>query len=140
MFKPVFIVDDRVSFGFLSLNPNAIHLLEQNLDEVDWYYLSGNPNAIHILEKNLDKVNWYSLSENPNAIHILEQNLDRVDWDGLSTNPNAIHLLCKLNTEQMRLNCRSFAEELSKYVFHPVRLSRLSQCYNIDLTEYFELM
>ena len=98
MFKPVFILDDRIDFDCLSYNLN------------------------------------------PTAIDILEQNLDKVCFYGLYLNPNAIHLLAKLNTEQMRLNCRSFAEELTKYVFHPVRLSRLSQYYNIDITEYFELM
>ena len=110
------------------------------MDKIDWQWLSLNPNAIHLLEQNIDKVNWCELSRNPNAIHLLEQNLDKVDWDYLSQNPNAIHLLFKLNTDQMRLNCKPFAEELTKYVFHPLRLSRLSQCFNIDLTEYFELM
>jgi hypothetical protein len=37
-----------------------------------YLYLSANPNAIPILEKNLDKVNWSSLSRNPNAIPILK--------------------------------------------------------------------
>jgi len=41
--------------------------------------LSANPNAIHILEKNMDKINWQQLSANPNAIHILEKNMDKVD-------------------------------------------------------------
>jgi hypothetical protein len=45
---------------------------------LDWKMLSRNPNAISILEKNLDKVNWEILSSNPNAIHILEKNLDKV--------------------------------------------------------------
>ena len=27
-------------------------------DKLDWFELSGNPNAIHLLEKNLDKVIW----------------------------------------------------------------------------------
>jgi hypothetical protein len=27
--------------------------------------LSGNPNAIYILEQNLDKVDWNSIWENP---------------------------------------------------------------------------
>ena len=33
--------------------------------------MSGNPNAVHILEKNLDCVEWYYLSNNPNAIHLI---------------------------------------------------------------------
>ncbi len=37
------------------------------LDKVDWHYLSSNPNAISILEKNLNKVNWNYLSQNPNG-------------------------------------------------------------------------
>jgi hypothetical protein len=74
-------------------NPNAIHLLEQNPDEIEWDLLSGNPNVIHLLEQNPDKINWCCLSSNPNAIHLLEQNPDKIDWYWLSTNPNAIHLL-----------------------------------------------
>jgi len=78
-------------------NPNAIRLLEKNLDKVNvcWSKISANPNAIRILEKNLDKVVWCELSANPNAIGILEKNLDKVDWTYLSTNPNAIPILEK---------------------------------------------
>ena len=44
----------------MSANPNAIHLLEQNLDKVDWEKISQNPNYIHLLfsldyEKNKRK-------------------------------------------------------------------------------------
>jgi hypothetical protein len=84
---------DKINWEMLSMNPNAIPILEKNLDKINWNYLSMNPNAIHILEKNLDKINWWNLSINPNAIHLLEQNPDKIDWWNLSTNPNAIHLL-----------------------------------------------
>ena len=40
-------------------------------DELEWYYLSSNPNALHLLEQNPDKINWNYLSRNPNAIHLL---------------------------------------------------------------------
>jgi DNA-directed RNA polymerase delta subunit len=33
-------------------------------DDIDWYWLSSNPNAISLIEKNLDKVNWSRLSLN----------------------------------------------------------------------------
>jgi len=63
----------------LSSNPNAIALLEQNLDKINWYELSQNPNAMGILEKNLDKINWIYLSGNPNAMELLEANHDKID-------------------------------------------------------------
>ena len=52
--------------------------------------LSWNTAAIHILEANLDKVNWDRLSYLPEAIHILEANLDKVNWKGLSKNEAAM--------------------------------------------------
>jgi hypothetical protein len=101
---------DKLDCFFLSENPNAIDLLENNLNEVDWGWLSSNPNAIHILENNLDKVDWELLSDNPsaNAINLLKERIkyenlledddlddNMVDWKYLSTNPNAINLLKK---------------------------------------------
>ena len=71
---------DKLDWNNLSLNPNAIDLLEKNFDKINWYMLSANPNAIHLLEQNQDKINWSSLSFNPNAIHLLEQNIDKIDW------------------------------------------------------------
>ena len=41
------------------------------MDKVDWTSLCLNPNSIHILENNLDKVCWSYLLTNPNAIHLL---------------------------------------------------------------------
>jgi hypothetical protein len=37
--------------GWFIVNPNAIHLLEANPEEIDWGHLSANPNAIHLLEE-----------------------------------------------------------------------------------------
>ena len=78
--KPIYIYKhlDKVSWKWLSGNPNVIHLLEEHLDKVDWIGLSENPNAIHILEQHLDKVK-YTLSMNPNAIHLLEKHLDYLE-------------------------------------------------------------
>jgi hypothetical protein len=58
------------------------------IGKVNWQGLSRNPNAIQLLEKNLDKVIRWALSGNPNAIQLLEKNLDKVDWWALSFNPN----------------------------------------------------
>ncbi len=51
----------------------AIHLLEQNIDKIDWCNLSLNPSAIHLLEQNKEKIDWAILSKNP---AIFELNYD----------------------------------------------------------------
>jgi hypothetical protein len=143
LFKPLYTDNEnshKISWSLLSLNPNAIPILETNLDKINWLYLSRNPNAIPILENNLDKVIWYSLSENPNAIHLLENNLDKVDWESLSRNPNAIHLLFKYDYETMKQNNKDFCQELVQKVFNPDRLLRLCEIFNIDLLDYTDIL
>ena len=44
-----------------------------NPDKINWGVLSENLNAIPMLEKNPDKINWCYLSRNPNAISLLEK-------------------------------------------------------------------
>ena len=36
-------LDNKIYCDSLSKNPNAIDLLKNNQDEIDWYYLSSNP-------------------------------------------------------------------------------------------------
>ena len=76
----------------------TIELLKNNIDKIDWYCLSRNPNAIDLLEKELEdnpeskKIDWDHLSRNPNAIHILEKELkdnpnsNKIHWGNLSLN------------------------------------------------------
>ena len=76
---------DREVRGFPAINkqrlsenksPDAISLLENRLDMIDWDHLSRNPNAIHLLERNPDEIDWEILSENPN---IFENDLMTMD-------------------------------------------------------------
>ena len=91
---------DKIDWGVLSLNPNAIHLLEQNIDKINWHSLSLNPNAIYLLEQNMDKIDWLYLSFNPNAIYLLEKNIDKIDWYNLSANPN----IFEIDKNQLKLD------------------------------------
>ena len=77
-----------VSWPMLSLNPEAMYLLENNIDKIDWYYLSRNPAAIPLLETHRHNIDWNGLSKNPNpnAIHLLEQH-------NLNTAINDMHQL-----------------------------------------------
>ena len=43
-----------------------------DIHKLDWHLLSLNPNAIDLLEQNQNKINWNNFSSNPNAIHLLE--------------------------------------------------------------------
>ena len=47
-------------------NTGTTHIMKLRewiiFDELNWYQLSKNPNAIQLLEKNLDKVHWTLLS------------------------------------------------------------------------------
>jgi hypothetical protein len=110
---------DKIDWDELSANPNAIHLVEQNMDKVDWWALSMNPNAIHLLEQNMDKVDWWTLSMNPNAIHLLEQNMYKICWSGLSANPNIFE---RDYMKMAEMRTRIILEELMKSALHPRRI------------------
>jgi hypothetical protein len=67
-----------------------------------WQCLSINPNAVDLLKENSDKIDWMNLSKNPGAITIitdklLEQTLklgkrkNCISWNKLSLNSNAVH-------------------------------------------------
>ena len=89
------IPECSICFKALSLNPRAIHLLEQNKDKISWELLSSNPEAISILEDNIVNIDWSVLSSNPAAIQLLEKNPGRIDWYRLSSNVAAFHILEK---------------------------------------------
>ena len=92
---------NTLHYIMLSLNPNAIHLLERNPDKIDWEELSGNPAAIHLLERNPDKIDWNRLSQNPAAIHLLERNPDKIDWWLLCKNPSIFKLKTDIKLKQL---------------------------------------
>ena len=139
----------------LSQNPNAIELLEANMDKINWYHLSANSSAIHLLEANPNKINWTQLSANPNAIHLLEANPDKINWKYLSDNLNAIHLLeankHKIDHNKLFFNPSIFIldyalmkelttelhDELMAYVYHPERVAKWLDNYGHE-REYLE--
>jgi hypothetical protein len=51
------------------INSLIYYVSGRKMYNVRWEYLSANPNAIDILEKNLDKVDWYNLSINNNDLN-----------------------------------------------------------------------
>jgi len=118
---------------YLSSNPYAVHILEDNYHKINWKCLSCNVNAIHLLEEHIDydaeqewindnwgrmgprgepdysyNLSWDSLSNNYNAKKLLENNLAKVNWDYLSFQSDAISILennlDKINWEMLQYN------------------------------------
>ena len=101
---------------------NCYKLLDWvDLNKLDWERLSLNENAIHLLEQNPDKINWDILSINPNAIHLLEQNQDKIDWSELSINPSIFIYDYVALKNRMK---NTIAEDLMKNRFHPKNMSK----------------
>ena len=118
---------NKLHWDGLSRNPNAISLLEENLDELYdencFRNLSENPNAISLLEKNPDIICWAWLSSNSNAIPLLEKNLNKLHedcWESLSKNPSIFELDYKKMKKQM---VEIYLEELMMVALHPTRIS-----------------
>lgn len=91
----------------LSRNPFAVDMLERHIDKISWNDFVNNPNAIHVVEKNLDlcfkSLNWrgrYDLLRHPNFIYIIEKNQDKIINEmifhdclpSLAQNPNPIYI------------------------------------------------
>ena len=74
----------------------------------------------------------------PDIEKSLEDNPDKIHWFSLSQNPNVLYMLTRLDTNKMRDNCKAFAEELAIYVFHPERLNRIAEAYDISAYDYLE--
>ena len=84
--------------------------------------LSRNPNAIHLLENNLEKINWGELSRNPNAMHLLEKNQERINWNLLSRNQSIFKKIINYPYFTERMN--KIKEELIRKCMHPSRLEK----------------
>jgi hypothetical protein len=85
---------DKIYWSSLSSVSSAIDFLKENQDKINWICFSENthPDAIRMIEQNLDKICFERLSVNPNAVHILmdyyKHNPDKINFKLLSQNPN----------------------------------------------------
>ena len=70
----------------------------------------------------------------------IPKNPDKINWDGLSQNPNALHLLFDYDYEQMKENTKTLFCDLTEYVFHPIRLQRISETYGFSMEEYLDII
>jgi len=116
---------DKIDWMTLSSNPYAIDVLRQNPDKIDYWGLSWNPYAIDLIEAYMARkdivpvVSWLGLSQNRNAIHILEKNKNKIDWRLFSLNPSIFQPNYKrLTVERMNV----LREDLMQKTLHPSKI------------------
>jgi hypothetical protein len=104
----------QLSKHLLSTNKNAINILNQDPDIINWEYISQNTNAIHMIEDRLkyesnidideyinlqdNKICWKQLSNNINAIRLLKTKIkmkERLILKIKITENNTIEEVCK---------------------------------------------
>ena len=115
------------------VSPNAIDLLRDNPDKIDWYWLSSNksPNAIDLLRDNPEKINWDWLSANksPNAIELLRANPDKIYWINLSKHP----AIFKLDYQKLKENKRELNQTIIAEAWCPRRVAKwIEQGFDLE--------
>ena len=110
---------DKIDWDILSSNPYAISLLEKNNSQINYWYLSANRAAIHLIEERLEWANWICLSKNPNAIHILKRNQEKIEWCTFSENV----AIFEPDYKEMSLRRSNILrEDLMKKALHPIKI------------------
>ena len=132
---------DKIHWPCLCHNksPEAIALLQENIDKICWRRLADNPSAIPILEKHLDMLflddvsfRYLCINPNPDVIplieKILEQAPEKIDWAYLARNPNAMPII-KKNLDKIFDNQYTFQNFLRDNT-HPEAIRIIEQ--NLD--------
>ena len=114
MYKLCSWVDaDKINWKQLSSNPNAIQLLEQNIEKVDVETLLYNRNIdiMHILKLKYKTHDKYPISrmghmESVDAVKILSANVNKILWEAFASNSLdcAIDLMEK-HTDKINWGC-----------------------------------
>jgi hypothetical protein len=129
------IDEKKLDWFMLSLNPNAIHMIEKKLEEksivLSWNELHDiiSSNDKPELQREIHykhKICWNNIYKNPNAIHLIENHLKIfrtvIDEDmyeeytqALLQNPGAIHIIEKLGIDFTNEDTRDFLSRNPNY-------------------------
>jgi len=135
---------DDTCYQMLLFNINGIDILERKLEKestipttFNWSNLSLNPNAIELLEKYPEKINLYNLCTNPNGINILERNKeiinkDKIAYKYLSKNPN----IFIYDYDRMRTNMKEISEKLLEKYLSPKNILCFTKFYDKEYQKY----
>jgi len=92
-----------IKWDYLSLNENAVHILEKYTHKINFENLSLNRNAMHLIQKYIYKIDMRKLSANESAIEFFKKNPKNIVWEIFSSNRKGIPLF-KENAEKVHWN------------------------------------
>ena len=133
----------------LSSNPEAIEILEENINKIDWYYILKNPAALHLIKGNEDKIqNIETFFENSNSEiveYLYEIFGNTIDWkrtksiNKLIENPAAIKII-EANIEKInpKILCYNPAAIHLINLADETKLSMLGLCENYEAINIIE--
>lgn len=141
-------------WDYLCLNESALHIVEKNINKLNslgWIYLCQNEKVntkkrdelliknIHLFENTLVKKTLNRSEYMFDWILLNKEKFSQNDWKTILTyQPYAIALAAKLDGDAMEKVIRDFSEELTIYVFNPVRIKRMAKGYGMSVAEYME--
>lgn len=95
-----------LEWSWLSRNPAAVHILEQNVSKKDWKGISKDEAAIHFMEMNMEQSTRRipprsrTSSSSSKTSHtqstesqMAEQNTDKANWSWVLRNPSDFKIL-----------------------------------------------
>ena len=87
---------------------------------------------LEMSDKSIRELQYYE----PPIIHILQKNPDLINWKSLTTQRQLEPILeLVLDYSAMKMSMQPLAEEIAAYVFHPLRMNRIAEQYNIPFDE-----
>ena len=93
LYVPMYVPTTHVNWNALFTNPYAVHILEKNMDKIDWLQLSRNSSswAIALLEQHPEEIRWKQLCSNKNELtrRLLETYPENICWKPLSMNESS---------------------------------------------------
>lgn len=147
---------DEITGNVMLKRKNSFHMVPNIFPEwlIDFESEKSAIIPCHIYDSFIPLRNFKYLHENGCEHPVMKCHLNLQSFDFLKNNLELIcfddiveknyesyvirALLYKLDQEEMKKQNAPFLEELSAYVFHPERISRFAEYYNIDFFQYIQ--
>jgi hypothetical protein len=113
---------NKLDFNILSGNSKVIPLLEANKDKIHYENLMYNTNAMHLIEEKINELDakcLAQLSKNPGAIELLEKYPSKINKYRIWANP----MIFTYDYDKIKEIFADLNKEIHEYYYHPSRMN-----------------